>query len=131
MKEKSNKPKSKNVAKSVSVRVRARAKENASLLLQTANKKKHGRKIKFEDLFELALGLVTDEHIKLLQERSLTHEDKKQLLRQRYIELRGPISNDNFTGFLMSAEFPEFMKEQNEASHATRLIGVLATDVAS
>ncbi len=113
MKEKTNKPKSKSDTKSASVRVRQGAKERAALLLLAANKKKLGRKVKFEDLFELALGLVTDEHIKLLQERSLTHEDKKELLRQRYIELRGQISKDSFTGFLMSADFPEFMKEQN------------------
>ncbi|MBX9766097.1 MAG: hypothetical protein K2X47_02405 [Bdellovibrionales bacterium] len=113
MKEKVNQSKLRSVAKSASVRIRASAKEKASFLLQTANKKNLGRKIKFEDLFELALGLVTDKDIKLLQERSLTHEDRKELLRQRYIELRGPISKDNFVGFLLSADFPEFMKEQS------------------
>ena len=113
MKEKTNKPKTKSDTKSASVRVRQGAKERAALLLLAANKKKLGRKVKFEDLFELAIGLVTDEHVKLLQERSLTHEDRKEQLRQRYIELRGPISKDSFVGFLMSADFPEFMKEQN------------------
>ena len=94
MKEKVSKPKSKNVAKSASVRVHQEAKERAALLLVAANKKKQGRKIKFEDLFELALGLVTDEHLKQLQECSLTHEDRKEILRQKYISARGEISRD-------------------------------------
>lgn len=45
-----------------------------------------------------------------LQEKSMTHEDRKERLRQRYIEERGPISKDEFTGFMLSADFVEFMK---------------------
>ena len=88
MKDKMNKSKTKGDAKSASVRVRANAKARASLLLEAANKKKLGRKIKFEDLFDLALGLVADEHLKLLQERSLSNEDRKERLREKYIHSR-------------------------------------------
>lgn len=112
MKEKSIKTKSRSVAKSASVRVRQEAKERATLLLVAANKKKAGRKIKFEDLFDLALSLVADEHLKLLQERSFTHEDRFEDLRQKYIETRGPISKQDWLGFAMSAEFPLFLSEQ-------------------
>jgi len=131
MKEKANKPKSKSVTKSVSVRVQQEAKERAALLLLAANKKKQGRKIKFEDLFELALGLVTDEHLKLLQERSLTHEDRKELLRQKYIATRGPISRDEFLGFMMSADYATFLTEQNRVSNVSEFFQKEATDVAS
>jgi Rps23 Pro-64 3,4-dihydroxylase Tpa1-like proline 4-hydroxylase len=122
MKEKVNKPKSKSVAKSASVRVHLAAKERAALLLLNANKKKLGRKIKFEDLFELALGLVTDEHLKQLQERSLTHEDRKEILRQKYISARGQISKDEFTGFMMTADFQDFLNEQG-ATDSSGTIG--------
>jgi hypothetical protein len=131
MKEKANKPKSKSVAKSASVRVHQEAKARAALLLLAANKKKAGRKIKFEDLFELALGLVTDEHLKLLQDRSLTFEDRKELLRQQYIASRGQISRDSFLGFLMSADFVTFQAEQNQALNVSEMVRKAATDVAS
>lgn len=126
MKEKSIKTKSKSVAKSASVRVRQEAKERATLLLVAANKKKQGRKIKFEDLFELALGLVTDEHLKQLQDSSLTHEDRKEILRQKYIAARGPISKDEFTGFMMTAAFHEFLKELESGANASSRVAEVA-----
>lgn len=64
-----------------------------------------------DDLFDLALGLGTTEHLKVLQERSLTHEDRKELLRQEYVELHGQITRDEFTGFMMTSGFTEFLKE--------------------
>jgi hypothetical protein len=80
------------------------------------NKKKSGRKVKFDDLIELAIGLVSDEHIKVLQERSLTNEDRVDQLRQRYIETRGPITEDQFIGFMLTADFHDFVMEQNSKS---------------
>lgn len=123
MKDKMNKSKTKGDAKSASVRVRANAKERASLLLEAANKKKLGRKIKFEDLFDLALGLVADEHLKLLQERSLSNEDRKERLREKYIAIHGSISRDAFTGYMMTADFQNFLNEQG----ATDSSGIIAT----
>lgn len=115
----------------VSVRVRNQSKEKASLLLQAANKKKFGRKIKLDDLFELAINLVTDEHLKLMQQQSLTNEDRKELLRQEYIKSRGPISKDEFTGFMMSAEFATFLTEQNQPMNVSGFAPRSATEVAS
>jgi hypothetical protein len=104
---------SKGGVKHASIRIKSSSKKLASSLRDEANQKTAGRTIKMEEIFELALSLMTKEHLKMLQERSLSHEDRKELLRQRYIELRGPISKDSFIGFLMSADFPEFMREQN------------------
>jgi len=127
MKEKVSKPKSKSVAKSASVRVHQEAKERAALLLLAANRKKQGRKIKFEDLFELALGLVTDEHLKQLQECSLYNEDRKEILRQKYISVRGQISKYEFTEFMMTAVFHEFLKElEGDKSAPSRVAEVAA-----
>ena len=126
MKEKSIKTKSKSVAKSASVRVRQEAKERATLLLVVANKKKQGRKIKFEDLFELALRLVTDEHLKQLQDSSLTHEDRKEILRQKYIAARGTVSKDEFTGFMMTAAFHEFLKELESGTNVSPRVAEVA-----
>ncbi len=112
MKEKANKGNGKKCAGFCSVRIRSASKERAVALLLASNKKKTGRKIKFDELFELAIGLVTDEHIKLLQERSLTNEDRFEELRQKYIETRGPVSKEQWLGFAMTAEFPLFLMEQ-------------------
>ncbi len=117
MKEKVIKSGGKKNASYCSVRIRAMAKERAKALLLAANKKKTGRKVKFDELIELALGLVTDEHIRVLQERSLTNEDRFEELRQKYLETRGPISKEEWLGFAMSAEFAQFI-----AVHGTPLL---------
>ena len=116
MKEKANKTNGKKGAGFCSVRIRTSSKERATALLLACNKKKSGRKVKFDEMFELAIGLVMDEHVKALQERSLTNEDRMEILRQRYIETRGPISKDQWLGFVMTAEFSVFQGEQNAAT---------------
>lgn len=102
----------KNNVKHTSVRIKSESKNKAKSILLNANKKKHGRTIKLPDLIELAINLLTDEHIKVLQERSLSFEDRKEILRQNYIQKCGFISKDEFIGFMMQAEFQEFLKGQ-------------------
>lgn len=82
-------------------------------LLNLANNKKAGRKVKFDQLIQLALELVTEDHLKKLQDQTLKNEDRQELLRQKYISQRGPISKDEFIGFMMTAEYFEFLKSQN------------------
>ncbi|MDZ4661475.1 MAG: hypothetical protein SGJ18_07615 [Pseudomonadota bacterium] len=48
----------------------------------------------------------------MIQDQSLTSENKKELLRQRYIVEVGPITKDEFTGFMMTDEFVVFRKGQ-------------------
>jgi hypothetical protein len=47
--------------------------------------------------------------------RSLTSENKKELLRQKYIVEVGPITKDEFTGFMMTDEFAAFRRGQFQA----------------
>lgn len=105
------------------MRVRTSTKKAASALLEKANDKKYGRKIKLDELVEIALTFVTAEHIKVLQENSMTNEDRKEILRQRYIASRGPISRDEFTGFMMSAAFMEFLAQQSGLAPALQAAG--------
>jgi hypothetical protein len=98
----------------VSIRVSSETRKLAEGILKTANEKETGRKIKLDEVLQTGLALVQQEHIKTLQENSLTNEDRKEILRQRYISIRGPISKDEFTGFMMTAEFAEFLVEQNK-----------------
>jgi Rps23 Pro-64 3,4-dihydroxylase Tpa1-like proline 4-hydroxylase len=107
-----SKAKGKNDSRYVSTRIKNESKNDAFSILALANKKKHGRKIKLPELLELAISLVKEEHIKMLQDQSMTNEDRKEILRQKYIQHRGSISRDEFTGFMMKPEFLDFVKEQ-------------------
>ena len=105
-----SKIKGKSATKLKSIRIRSESKDRALDILNTANKKKLGRKIKVEDLFDIAIGLVTDDHIKELQSKSLTNKNRQEILRQKYIETMGPITEDEFIGFTMSPDFSVFME---------------------
>ena len=99
-------------AKNKSVRINLENQKKAEKILAAANKKKLGRKVKLDHVLTIALELLTDEHIRKLQDQSLSNEDRKEQLRQRYIIARGPISRDEFTGFMLTKEFFEFLAEQ-------------------
>lgn len=113
-----SKAKTKNTTKYCSVRIKAESKKAAKAWLEKANKKDFGRTVKFDELFDLAIGLVTSEHIELLQDRSMTNEDHKENLRQKYVALIGPISKDGFTGFMMTPQFQDFLRQQGSLKSA-------------
>ena len=94
------------------VRVSSETRKLAEGIVKTANEKPTGKKIKLDEVLQIGLGLVQQGHIEKLQENSLTHEDRKEILRQKYIAARGPISKDEFTGFMMTQEFLGFVAEQ-------------------
>ncbi len=100
------------------VRVSSDTRKAAEAILKIANEKPNGRKIKLHEVIQAGLELIQSRHIQELQEKSLTHEDRKEILRQKYIATRGPISKDEFTGFMMTAEFATFLTEQNFAVSA-------------
>lgn len=109
MENKSSKTNSKVAQKQKSIRINPENQKKAKDILASANKKKAGRTVKIDHLLSMALDLVADEHIKKLQDQSLTHEDRKELLRQKWAELHGPISKDDFTGVTLTKEFFEFL----------------------
>ncbi len=111
MKTNETKSNSKSINSFKGIRIQNETQKVLDKILNSANKKKVGRKIKAYQVMHLALGLVTDLHIQELQNSSLTNEDRKELLRQKYIELRGPISKDDFTGFILSKEASSFFEE--------------------
>ena len=115
MENKTSKSTTKTLIKGKSIRISSDLQKKSDRLLLSANKKKAGAKIKFEQLVNLALDLVQDEHIKMLQDKSLTGEDRKEILRQRYIAEIGPISKDAFTNFTLTAEFQTFLVAQKAA----------------
>ena len=118
MENKIGKPNTKVNAKNKSVRISLENQKKAEKILAFANKKKIGRKIKIDHVLAIALDLVTDEHIRKMQDQSLSNEDRKEQLRQKYIEAHGPISRDEFTGFMLTREFSEFLVQQAQIASA-------------
>jgi DNA-binding FadR family transcriptional regulator len=114
MNPKTNKSKSKNKADSCAIRVSPQAKKSAEGLLQKANKKTRGRKIKMPELVALALEKVTDEDIQQLQRASWTRHDEMEVWRSIYSKKNGTLSKDDFLGVLMSPEWPEFMNQHKQ-----------------
>lgn len=83
-------------------------------LIEKANQKEIGQKIKTDDIIFLGLKAVTDRSIKKLQSSSLTNEDKKNYLFQKYLKENPNATIDEFTGFMMSANFQKFLKQHND-----------------
>jgi hypothetical protein len=63
-----------------------------------------------EDLIHWSLSLLTNKDIEKLQISFLSNSHKLALLLQRYVELNGPTTEEEFNGFMMTDEFQEFRK---------------------
>ena len=95
-----------------SLRVSSATKELSEKLRQQVNGLSYGkRKLSLDEIVMFSLKLVTEKHIKMLQQERLTHTDRMELLRQRYIEKNGPITKEEFVGFVMTSEFQKFKKD--------------------
>lgn len=82
----------KTTQKMKSIRISLENQKKAEKFLALANKKKIGRTIKFDQALGIALDLLTEEHAKRLQDQSLSNEDRKEILRQKWAEQYGPLS---------------------------------------
>ncbi len=114
---------SKKTLKWASIRIGRDTQKKLERLLLAANRKSEGRKVRVDQLLDLAADIIADEHIKTLQEQSLTNEDRKEQMRQFYTETRGPISRLEYTGFTMKREYFEFL-EQYEVAKEKRSIQI-------
>lgn len=97
------------------IRISNDTKMLCSRISKIANQKKIGRKIKIDEILKLGLNLITDTEIKKIQNTSLSNEDRKEQLRQIYIKKVGPISKDEFTGFMMKPDFLDFIRNNTES----------------
>ena len=118
MSQKVNKAKKQTGTKWKTVRVREEMKTRAHLKLKEINNKDRGRKLKLDEVLSFALERLTDSDIQVLRERSLSNADRKESLRQKYIETYGAITIDEFEGFTMTAAYFEFLKEHGRSFSA-------------
>ena len=73
-------------------------------IMARANKKDYGKKIKVYEVINLALSLLKDEHIKTLQEVSLSNADRLDREFRNYVSAHGSISKDAYLGMRLNGE---------------------------
>lgn len=89
---------------SVPVRIAQKTKVKLELLLKQANKDRIGRKVKTDDLVIFSLGLITDEHLAELCNRTLSNKDRMELLFRKVSKEKRGMSRDEFFGMLLDGK---------------------------
>lgn len=89
-----------------SVRVKKETRKRLLSELAKANKKDFGRRVHADELLSLALGLLTAEHVRKLQEESLSSMDRLEREYRAYVAKHGPLSKDVYLGKRLSGEIP-------------------------
>ena len=105
------KPKSKN-STGAPVRVSNETKKILTKLLDKANKKSFGKRIKPDALIATALKLVADNHLKKLQENSLSNADRLEMAFKEYKKGNSSASKDDFLGRLLDGESDNSLLEK-------------------
>lgn len=89
------------VASSTPVRIGQGTKVKLEQLLRQANKNRVGRKVKADDLITLSLGLITDEHIAAVCDKTRSNKDRMELLFRQLSKERRGMSREEFLGMLL------------------------------
>lgn len=104
-------------AKNKSVRISTDTFEKADRWVDLANEKKAGCKIKLDQILNLALGLLTSDHIKKLQSDSLKGSDLQEIMRQKYIKQFGNILKEDYIAFTTTSAYVEFLVSQSSINN--------------
>ena len=97
---KNNKPKAPNSI-SVSLRMKRDTKKRIQSELAKVNKKDFGKKVRCDELIGTALSLLTEQHLKELQDGSMTNADRLELRYREHIRKHGPMTKDAYLGTLL------------------------------
>ena len=87
-----------------SVRLTSATKKRLSTILRGVNKKGFGKRVKASQVIELSLSLLSDHHIKQLQEKSISNADILEMRFREYSKKHGKISKDDFLGILLNQQ---------------------------
>lgn len=90
--------------KKETLRIKPELKNKINADLAKVNKKKLGKKLKTDDYLELAISLIKSEHLKQLQEASLSHFDRLELNYLEYNKKHSNVSKDAYLGILLSGK---------------------------
>ena len=89
-----------------SIRVRKDTRKRVLTELARINKKDFGKKVRTDELIALALGLVTPDHFRVLQEASLSNADRFERDFRAYVAKHGQMSKDEYLGKRLCGEIP-------------------------
>ena len=86
--------------------------EKVDAFIKNANKNKVGKgKINLALVFDLLAEELSEKHVKMLQSRTLKNSDRQEIIQQKYFEVFNTNSKEEFIGFTLTPEYPEFVKE--------------------
>ena len=75
-----------------------------SQLKEKVNKKSFGRRIRDSEILSLGLRNLTNDHVKSLQEYSLSEKDRLRMAHEEYMKSHGKLTLDQFIGKLLKGE---------------------------
>ena len=81
--------------------------ETAKLLAslkEKANRKSYGRKVTDSEILAVAVSLVKPEHLKLLQDQTLSEQDRLKIAHEEFQKKNGKLTLDQFVGKLLRGE---------------------------
>ena len=84
------------------IRIYPTSQKKLTHLLNKINKKSFGKTVKAAQVIECALELISESHIKSLQDGSLSNADKLEMTYRAHIKANGPMSKDEYLGYLLS-----------------------------
>jgi hypothetical protein len=86
------------------IRVRQSTRVKMDEHLKRANKHKLGRKVKTDEMTCFSLGLLPDEHLEQICNKTLTNKDRLELLFRRVAKERKGLTRDEFFGLLIDGK---------------------------
>lgn len=89
-------------AATVGLRVKRETKKRIQNELAKVNKKDFGKKIRCDELIGTALSLLTEQHIKNLQDGSMTNADRFEIQYRDHVKQFGATSKDEFLGKILA-----------------------------
>lgn len=105
-------------SQSVALNIRRETKKRIQAELAKINKKDLGRSILADDYVALAITLVTPDHVRQLQDASLTNADRLQRDYREYIAKFGHVTIDQYLGLLMSGKLQEKAQKPQDDSES-------------
>lgn len=96
-----NKTKSSAVS-TMPIRVKRETKRRLLADLAKVNKKDFGKKVRLDELLCMLLPLLTDAHIKSLQNNSMSNADRFEIQFREHIKAHGVLSKDEYLGLMLA-----------------------------
>lgn len=107
--EKEQTPKEEKVTKKYQVnttpiRVTKATAKTIKVMIQKANKKNYGKKIRPDDLIQKSISLLTDDHLEEIKQSTMTNSDRLEIAYQEHCKTHGQLTKDEYFGLLLKAK---------------------------